>query len=253
MATTVVINGVTYDNVPIVRVPRPSGNYRAFRDCSDANAAVTDVASGKVFYNGSGRQVGTGSVGSDSLQQIMNGHALQSGFLMEDMGGHDCQGLTLLNAITLPATVTSVINYAFSGLIFLTTFSATGAVTVGDSVFQGCSGLTTVSLPACTSAGSYCFANCGNLTSLIFPALTEIPYAFLQGCYSLEDLYLGNNSVVTFEAIQADNPFSTGGITLNVHVPANLLASYQSDSDWLAVIQKCSNEGITLTLVGDYA
>lgn len=252
MATTVIINGVTYDNVPIVRVPRPGGNYRAFRDCSDANATPADVASGKVFYAATGRQVGTGSVG-DSLQQIMNGYDLQGGFLMEDMGGHDCLGLTLLDAITLPATVTGVVNYAFSGLLSLTTFSASGAITVGDSVFQGCSGLTTVSLPACTSAGSYCFANCGNVTSLNFPALQEVPYAFLQSCYSLENLYLGSSSVVTFEETQDDNPFSTGGMTLNVHVPANLLAAYQSDSDWLAVIQKCSNEGITLTLVGDYA
>ena len=56
MAKSVVINGVTYSDVPEVEIPLSSGSGNAvFYDPSDADAAVGDVLTGKTFYKDGGK------------------------------------------------------------------------------------------------------------------------------------------------------------------------------------------------------
>ena len=57
MAQNVIINGVTYSNVPSVQIPKQGGGTAEFYDTTGADAAAGDVLTGKTFYNG------TGSVG----------------------------------------------------------------------------------------------------------------------------------------------------------------------------------------------
>lgn len=54
MAQNVVINGVTYSNVPEVNIPKSGGGTAKFYDTSGADAAATDILTGKSAYNGSG-------------------------------------------------------------------------------------------------------------------------------------------------------------------------------------------------------
>jgi hypothetical protein len=62
---------------------------------------------------------------------------------------------------TIPNTVTSVGNYAFSDNIYLTSITLTNTTTsVGNNAFQNCSALTSVYLPSVTSIGSDVFLNC---------------------------------------------------------------------------------------------
>ena len=54
MAQNVIINGVTYQNVPEVDIPLSGGGTAKFMDTTDANAAAGDMLSGKTAYvNGS--------------------------------------------------------------------------------------------------------------------------------------------------------------------------------------------------------
>ena len=55
----VVINGVTYNAVPEVQIPKSGGGTATFYDTSDATATAGDVLSGKVIYGASGRITGT--------------------------------------------------------------------------------------------------------------------------------------------------------------------------------------------------
>lgn len=54
MAQNVVINGVTYANVPEVDIPKSGGGTAKFYDTASANAAATDILTGKTAYGSSG-------------------------------------------------------------------------------------------------------------------------------------------------------------------------------------------------------
>lgn len=56
MAQNVVINGVTYQNVPEVDIPKSGGGTAKFYDTASANAASGDILTGKTAY-GSGGEV----------------------------------------------------------------------------------------------------------------------------------------------------------------------------------------------------
>lgn len=59
MAQNVKINGVTYDSVPSVNIPKSAGGTAIFHDVAGANVAAGDVRSGKVFFGASGQDTGT--------------------------------------------------------------------------------------------------------------------------------------------------------------------------------------------------
>lgn len=54
MAQNVIINGVTYENVPEVDIPKNGGGTAKFYDTSSADIAATDVLTGKTAFGASG-------------------------------------------------------------------------------------------------------------------------------------------------------------------------------------------------------
>ena len=58
MAQNVVINGVTYSNVPEVDIPKSGSGTAKFYDTAGADAAAGDILSGKIAYNASGSVTG---------------------------------------------------------------------------------------------------------------------------------------------------------------------------------------------------
>ena len=54
MAQNVIINGVTYQNVPDVDIPKSGGGTAKFYDTAGADAAAGDILSGKSAFNSSG-------------------------------------------------------------------------------------------------------------------------------------------------------------------------------------------------------
>ena len=54
MAQNVVINGVTYQNVPEVDIPKSGGGTAKFYDTAGATAAAGDILTGKTAYGASG-------------------------------------------------------------------------------------------------------------------------------------------------------------------------------------------------------
>lgn len=59
MAQNVIINGVTYSNVPSVNIPKSGGGTASFYDTTDATAAGGDILTGKTAYNSSGSVSGS--------------------------------------------------------------------------------------------------------------------------------------------------------------------------------------------------
>jgi len=91
----------------------------------------------------------------------------------------ECTGLT---SITIPASVTSIGSGAFESCGGLTSITIPASVTgIGDYAFSGCTGLISITIPASvTSIGTYAFDWCLGLTSITIPAsVTSIgDYAF---------------------------------------------------------------------------
>ena len=59
MAQNVIINGVTYSNVPEVDIPKSGGGTATFYDPSDATAEQGDILSGKNAYISGGKKNGS--------------------------------------------------------------------------------------------------------------------------------------------------------------------------------------------------
>ena len=94
----------------------------------------------------------------------------------------DCNSLT---SVTIPNSVTSIGEWAFSGCSSLTSVTIPNSVTsIGEGEFNGCESLTSVTIPnSVTSIGGYAFEWCSSLTSVTIPnSVTTIgDYAFC-GC-----------------------------------------------------------------------
>ena len=69
MAQNVIINGVTYQNVPEVDIPKSGGGTAKFTDITDTTAAAGDVLSGKYFYTSGGTKT-QGSISSKSSSDL---------------------------------------------------------------------------------------------------------------------------------------------------------------------------------------
>ena len=54
MAQNVIINGVTYNNVPEVDIPKSGGGTAKFYDTASADITASDVLTGKTGFGSSG-------------------------------------------------------------------------------------------------------------------------------------------------------------------------------------------------------
>lgn len=59
MAQNVLINGVTYQNVPEVDIPKSGGGTAKFYDTAGASAAAADILTGKTAFGASGEVSGS--------------------------------------------------------------------------------------------------------------------------------------------------------------------------------------------------
>lgn len=70
MAQNVIINGVTYQNVPEVDIPKSGGGTAKFYDTAGANAAAADILTGKTAYGASGSVSGSMANNGDTSGTI---------------------------------------------------------------------------------------------------------------------------------------------------------------------------------------
>ena len=105
---------------------------------------------------------------------------------------YDCT----LTSVTIPNSVISIGNYAFSGCTGLTSVTIPNSVTsIGYRAFYRCSGLTSVTIGnSVTSIGEYAFADCSALTSVTIPnSVTSIGNGAFSGCSGLTSVTIPNS------------------------------------------------------------
>ena len=169
----------------------------------------------------------------------------------------DCTGLT---SITIPNSVTSIGNYAFSGCTGLTSITIPNSVTsIKSYTFFGCTGLTSITIGnSVTSIGDYAFQNCTGLTSITIPnSVTSIGQSAFRGCTGLTSItimgkpyfsdYCFQNTSKVEQLVMKDttgvpklsytscfqnSTLYNSSSTAKIYVPSNLLASYQTATNW---------------------
>ena len=105
--------------------------------------------------------------------------------------------------ITIPDSVTSIGNSAFSGCSSLTDITIPESVTnIEDSAFEYCSSLTGITIPeSVTSIERYAFRNCTGLKSITIPKSVEsVGDEAFSGCTALTEVLLEGGSTLTSES-----------------------------------------------------
>lgn len=104
MAQNVVINGVTYSDVPEVDIPKSGGGTAKFYDASGADAAAGNVLSGKKFVGSSGLDTGSmannGSV-SGEIETKAGTVSIPAGYTSGGTVGIKASAVSDLTAATL--------------------------------------------------------------------------------------------------------------------------------------------------------
>ena len=217
-------------------LPVTSIGYPAFRDCTGLTSitipnSVTSIESA-AFYGCTGLKsvnVDANNPAYASVDGVLfnkNGSVLgvypagKTGFYtipnsVTSIGDHAFSYCTGLTSVKIPNSVTSIENGAFSVCTGLTSVTIPNSVTsIGDSAFSGCTGLTSMTIPnSVTSIGGHAFFRCKGLTSVtIGNSVTSIgDWAFY--CTGLTSVTIPNS--VTSIGIAAFS-FCTGLKSVNV-------------------------------------
>lgn len=163
---------------------------------------------------------------------------------------------------TLPESVTSIGEYAFSACKGLTSIEIPNTITsIGSYAFYGCSDLTSITIPnSVTELNNYTFWTCSNLTSITLPnSLTKIGNETFNGCTKLTSIHIPDSvkSIGNFCFVMCENlssitiPSSCENIGSSIIRGCNKLTEvivenenkvYDSRNNCNAIIETSSNK-----------
>ena len=140
-----------------------------------------------------------------------------SGYLSAAQSNEPYQFGRNIHSVTIPQSVTSIGDYAFSRCEKMDSLTINDATTsIGSWAFDECYALTTLSLGKnITTIGDYAFLDCHKLDNVtIPPSVTSIGKSAFYRCYALTTLSLGEN----IETI-GSYAFAECGHLTNVTIP----------------------------------
>jgi len=215
-----------------------------------------------IVENGGATITASTATGAVTIPSVLGGYAVKKvGYNSINVFGINNTSLT---ALSIPNSVNSIENNAFSGCSRLVIATIPSSVTsIGDMLFFGCTSLSTINLPnSVTSIGSGAFGYCRSLTSFTIPSnVTSIGSNAFSDCSSLTGTLTIPNSVTNigsgaFNActgltrinVDSGNPnFSSDGLGVLFNKAQTILIQCPSGRTGLYIIPS------SVTSIGEYA
>ena len=183
--TSIEEEGLAYSDYDTIIIPNKVtniGDY-AFRWCSNLKC---------VTFSSSVTTIGTELFVSCAKMSAVNVASDNTAFSSVDGVLFNKDKTTLINcpraktgAYTIPNSVTTIGDFAFSFCQGLTSITIPNSVTtIGSSTFEYCHGLTSITIPnSVTNIGNKAFSNCKNLASVTMSkSITSISEELFLGC-----------------------------------------------------------------------
>ena len=151
-----------------------------------------------------------------------------------------CDNLT---SIVIPDSVTTIGTSAFRACKNLKNLViGNGVTTIRDNAFYDCQKIENIVIGnGVTNIYSSAFSNCSSLTSIIIPkGVTSIGNYVFYGCTSLKRVDLSNHTAIP--SLGGKNVFQNTHSTLQIKVPANLVDSWKSATNWSDYASKIVTE-----------
>ena len=149
-----------------------------------------------------------------------------------EIGANAFKTCRLLTSVTIGNSVITIGPEAFHNCSGLTNVTIGNSVTtISKYAFRGCSNLKKITIPnSVTTIGVDAFGVCSSLESVtIGNSVTSIDWYAFSGCTALTALYSLNT---TPPVLNEENFTSEQYMTLDVYVPQEALAAYQSADFW---------------------
>jgi hypothetical protein len=129
--------------------------------------------------------------------------------------------------------VTSLRTRACQGATKLVTVNLPNVTSLGSYAFYQCSGLVTVKLPKLTSVSTQTWYSCTKLQHADCGNLSNIPAQTFNACSALTELILRKTgSICSLSNVNGVNNSPIGKGTGYVYVPAALVESYKTATNW---------------------
>lgn len=166
-----------------------------------------------------------GSMNNEDMELISRMTRIQKLDLSQtnitSVGG--CRGLSRLDTVLMPATVSKVEAEGFYGCERLRHISLPNVTEIQDHAFYTCSNLQTVEMPLASKIEDYAFYGCSSLRNLDLSKVNSIGYKAFYDCSALTEVDLSN--VSNLESYAFQNCYSLEEVTLSdslTYIPNSL-------------------------------